>query len=354
MASTEELVKVSRRVLSDCFLRNGAVVAGNSRKKYYPAQAKDYRFVWPRDAGYLLMAADILGLEFTDRFVNWCLKAEGVRETGLFFEKYHVSGRRAKHNFQPDQNGLLLIALHDLFMAGEELTDEAKKLTLLLADGLCRVWSDDCFSLVTQDLWEERHCFPDLKENFSYSLAVCARGLECASEMLGEKKWMKTGGKMKNVLASSPGGHYPRSFGEMVDERVDASLLGLLWPAQAVDACDKRFQRTVELIEERLVSDGGIYRYEGDEYDGWMGPGGVHRKKGAGYWPLLNFWMSVVKKQMGEEDAAMMYYNKVLDDLDDSLLIPEQVYGNSIQVSVKPLAWSHAMFVIASRYLGFA
>jgi GH15 family glucan-1,4-alpha-glucosidase len=76
--------------------------------------------------------------------------------------------------------------------------------------------------------------------------------------------------------------------------------------------------------------------------------GKEHRKKGAGYWPVLNFWLAICLFEAGEKDKARQYYNKVLEDVKGAFL-PEQVFKNNIQVSVSPLCWSHAMFVIATK-----
>ena len=76
-----------------------------------------------------------------------------------------------------------------------------------------------------------------------------------------------------------------------------------------------------------------------------------HRKKGAGYWPLLNFWLSIVLSQMNRKDESMRYFQKVLADLNGKQYIPEQIFDNNIQVSVLPLCWSHSMFVMAAEEL---
>lgn len=57
----EELVESSRQVLKDVCIENGAVVAANSDKEYYPNDVANYRFVWPRDAAFTLYALDIIG-----------------------------------------------------------------------------------------------------------------------------------------------------------------------------------------------------------------------------------------------------------------------------------------------------
>jgi glucoamylase len=326
------LLRASEQVIRDCALPNGAVVAANAAKPYYPRQAKDYRFVWPRDAMYTCRAARVLGIDIQEKFFRWCMRAEGWRRTGLFYEKYHVDGRHYQ----------------DASKAPEELRPLIRK----SADGLCRVWKKGCFSLPAQDLWEERLCFPDLQENFTYSLAACCRGLLSANELVPDKRWVKTAKDMRKALLNSSGKHFHRSVGKLSDMRVDASLLGLVFPFRLVSAVDRRMQNTVQLIEDRLTKNYGVYRYEHDEYDGWMYRKTIHRKKGAGYWPLLNFWMSIYYLERGDKARALKYYRKALADL-KGRFIPEQIFGNSTQVSVSPLCWSHAMFVIATKKLGY-
>jgi len=110
-------------------------------------------------------------------------------------------------------------------------------------------------------------------------------------------------------------------------------------------------KNTIKEIEKKLVKDFGVYRYENDEYDGWMFDTN-HRKKGAGYWVLLNFWMSVVLCKMNRRKEAERYYFKVIDSV-GGLYLPEQIFSNKIQKSTSPLCWSHSMFIFASKELGY-
>lgn len=379
-----ELLKISKKVIVDCALPNGAIVAANSAKAYFPKDVKNYRFVWPRDALYICMAANILGLNIEEKFFQWCMKAEGWKQTGLFYEKYFVNGKKARNHFQPDQTGSVLMALFNYYNGNKnqnndnqnknnKSTNQNKKnsknfdeLIKKSADGLCKVWDKEHFKIVTQDLWEERLGFPDLKENFTYSLAICSRGLFCANELLPNPKWLKTAQEMKTVLLNNfkNQNYFYRSAGKMNDPRIDASLLGLVWPSRMIKADGKRMKKTVQLIEEKLVKNSGLYRYEYDDYDGWMYKNNtsneMQRKKGAGYWPILNFWMTIyyLEKNSGSNDnrkTALKYYHKVLSDLKirNKTFIPEQIFNNNTQVSVSPLCWSHAMFVIASKKLRY-
>ena len=128
--------------------------------------------------------------------------------------------------------------------------------------------------------------------------------------------------------------------------------MGLVYPNEVYDANDPRILSSIKEIEERLIINGGVHRYENDEYDGWMLEQ-RHRNKGAGAWPLLNFWLSIYYSIQGDRGKAEMYYNWVLEKMIGRDYLPEQIFENAIQVSVSPLLWSHTMFALASKQLGF-
>jgi len=349
----KRLIESSTQVLNDCMMPGGGIVAANTRKSYYPRNAKNYMFVWPRDGAFACQASELLNLNISERFFSWCISAEGWPTTGLFYKKYFLNGRKAAPQFQPDQSGSVLYIASQLWNDGAITnTTLINKLVNNTADGICKHWNHSHFKLVTQDLWEERLCFPDIEEFFTYSLAACIAGLREACKIMSKPKWEKTAYSMENVLLQTPGEHFGRSYGKLEDARIDASLLGLVYPYNVVAPDNPRFIRTMEMIEQCIVKNNGVYRYEHDEYDGWVYNKETNRKKGAGYWPLLNFWMSIVQLKMGNREKAETYYFKVLDDV-KSHLIPEQIFNNDIQVAVSPLGWSHSMFLLASKELGY-
>ncbi|MCX6676349.1 MAG: glycoside hydrolase family 15 protein [Methanothrix sp.] len=344
---------MSMKVLMDCCLENGAIVAANAIKNYYPATAGCYFYVWPRDASYVCIAADLMGIcDIQEAFFKWCLeRAEGFSQTGLFFEKYYVNGLKASRRFQPDQTATVLFAIWHHYQDDLKSSLIFKDLITKAADGLCTRWEIDHFDIVTTDLWEERLTFPDLEDNFTYSLAACIRGLECANALIVNNKWQKVSRQMREQLEKHVvNGYFVRSYGKLKDERIDASLLGLVYPFGIYKADDPKVILSVREIEKKLVIDGGVHRYEFDEYDGWIYEE-IHRKKGAGAWPLLNFWLSIYYSLKGDGDHAVECYNWVLDKVNG--YIPEQIFDNELQVSICPLAWSHAMFIIASKLLGY-
>ncbi len=344
---TENLLGKSRDVLLDCCLENGAIVAANSDKPYYDRQAKYYNFVWPRDASFTCIAADLLGIEgVQEKYFDWLMnRAEGWKEKGVFYEKYYPNGLKARTNFQPDQTGAVLYAVWHHYKDKKEEAIKYEELVVRSANSLCDLWTGTHFKVITQDLWEERHTFPFLKDNFSYSLGACIKGLRCANEMFPNERYLEVAGQMQEILLGSTAdtGYFYRSFGLIDDRRIDASLIGLIWPFEIVSPESSIARNTVNMVKEKIVKDYSVYRYEHDEYDGWMHEK-MEIKKGAGYWPLLNFWLSTVLLKMGEADEAREFREKVLSDLKNDF-IPEQIFNNDIQRSVSPLCWSHVMLI---------
>ncbi|MFQ6071568.1 MAG: glycoside hydrolase family 15 protein [Methanosarcinales archaeon] len=347
----EKVIELTKEVIKDCSLENGAIVAANSDKNYYPKDANYYRYVWPRDAAYICVAADILDIKIQEDFFQWCLeRAEGFNKEGVFYQRYYTNGLKDGDQFQPDQTGSILWAIWHHYKEDLERSLEFKELVVKASEGLCKLWNKTHFSISTYDLWEERSTFTDLLDNHTYSLAACAKGLKCANEIIENKKWIKNAIEMENQIEKSYDSYFLRTFGKLIDKTVDASLLGLVYPFDIINANDKRMTDTVDAIEKKIIINGGVHRYEFDMYDGWRYYGRL-RLKGAGAWPLLNFWMSIYYSIIGDKEKGKKYYQWVLDRTNG--YIPEQIFENEIQKSVSPLAWSHAMFAIASKFLEY-
>lgn len=348
----KHLVKASKEVIKNCVLENGAIVAANSDLMVYPKEVQSYRYVWPRDASFVLIAADILKIKNIHKnFYLWILnRAEDFQEYGLLFQNYYPNGPKRFMAFQPDQNGTVLWSIYDHYKNDLKKALEFKELIEKLANGLCNVWEGKHFNIATQDLWEEIYCHPKVGVNHTYSLAACSYGLKCADKIIKNEQWVKVADEMKNQIEKAYNGYFFRSKGKLKDKTVDASILGLVYPFEIYNAKDKKILNTIKKIEQKIVKNNFIYRYENDFYDSPLFSG-IDGRRGAGYWPLLNFWMSIYYAVKKEKKKALNYYSNVIREVDH--YIPEQIFNNDIQKSPYPLAWSHAMFIISSKFLGF-
>ncbi len=349
-----ELTESSREVIRDSQVENGAIVAANTDKEYFPKDASNYRFVWPRDAAYTIYAGNILGMnQLEEKFIEWLHdRAEGFQDSGLVFHRYATNGARDTdfgHQYQPDQAAALIWSILE---TNSSLSSLQRETIHLLADGLWDQWNEDSFVQNTHDLWEERTAHHDMNENFTYSLAACSKALYLASERLEEEKWRGKADRMKEKLlqhAENEEEYYYRSCGEFCDKSIDASILGLAWPFNVVGQ-DKKLNRSLELVEEKLMKECGIMRYEGDTYDGVVHHTN-HLSKGAGSWPLLTFWYVKVLSQLGQEQKAEKIFWKQIEQIEGKY-IPEQIFEDR-RTGIKPLVWSHSMFVVAAKELGY-
>ncbi|MFB6209685.1 MAG: glycoside hydrolase family 15 protein [Candidatus Nanohaloarchaea archaeon] len=354
MPSIDELVESSRQVIQECQVENGAIVAANTDKEYYPEDVANYRFVWPRDAAYTIYAEKLLGMDrMEEEFIEWLHdRAEGFKESGLVFHRYATNGARDTdfgHQYQPDQAAALLWAILD---TNSELNEKQSETVHLLADGLWDQWREHSFVQDTHDLWEERTAYHDKKENFTYTLAACSKALFLGAERMDEKKWEKTAREMQSELIdhySEEKQYFLRSCGEVCDDSIDSSVLGIIWPFDVIEK-DHRIDSTLEKMEEELMTDRGLMRYRGDMYDGVLHHTG-YLSKGAGAWPLLSFWYVKVLSMLGRKEKAEELFHDQINQL-EGRYIPEQLFDDQRR-GIRPLAWSHAMFVVAAEELGY-
>jgi len=352
----QKLIETSREVIRDAALENGAIVATNTDKAYYPREAANYRWVWPRDASFICVAADILNIPIQESFFDWLYRRpKDFKKDKLLFANYSTNGQFGSMGrlLQIDQAGSVLWAIHEHFKDDLKKATKYQDLILRLANGITENWSKTYFQPHTVDLWEEPHrqTSTTVENNFTYSLAASARGLLLANEIIPNRPWKEEAMQMIEKIGdaySKPDKYFYRNKGKISDKNIDASLLGLVWPFEICEPDDERIVNTVAKIEEKIVMDGGVHRYEQDYFDG---EGSA--QEGGGAWPLLNFWMAIYWAKHGDREKALSYYTWVLERIDKfGGYIPEQIF-NDFRVGVYPLVWAHAMFIIASRALGY-
>jgi GH15 family glucan-1,4-alpha-glucosidase len=130
-------------------------------------------------------------------------------------------------------------------------------------------------------------------------------------------------------------GRYLRSI---ADPTLDVSLLGLAWPFAAVDPAGERMRATVAALESELGSQGGgLVRYAGDTY------------AGGNKWVLAALWLGLWHRQAGEPAGLERSLEYALSAQTKLGLLPEQVTDDGEPAWVVPLAWSHAMLLLAAR-----
>jgi glucoamylase len=217
--------------------------------------------------------------------------------------------------FQPDQLGTLLWSIHE--HSKFRSIEQFKELIEILANGICKYWKKNCFSVPSFDLWEENVALPKYGQVHVYSLASCIKGLECALKFKENENWKTILKQMKRVFSkcldySKNLGYIPRVFGKKIDTTIDSSLLALSWPWEQLQVNDEIMIETVENILKENEINGGIIRYKGDKYDGQIELADLKLEEG-GAWPILNYWVSIYFSLKGEREKALKYFNWVND-----------------------------------------
>jgi glucoamylase len=379
MDKIRKIYNKSIEVLKNCSLKNGAIIAANASDPDYPKDVQNYDYVWPRDASYCCVALDMIGYnKIPEKFFEWCWnRAESFKDNGIFIgNKFNQNGIVFGENvdnkyvgslpsqlkktftflvikgseFQPDETGSLLWAIwnHSKYEDVSEFKDMISK----VSDGICNVWKSNHFKIPSFDLWEERIAWPKKNEKHTYSVAMCLKGLECASKIIKPKERWKVCMKQMRIEIDSAYnkklGYFLRMFGnKTTDKIVDSSMFSLVWPCELFEPKDQRIVNTVKEIMNRNNLNGGIMRYKNDNYDGRIKWGKL-TLGGGGSWPILNFWASIYFSKLGNRKEAMKYFDWVVDRVDVN--IPEQI-KNDKPASINPLAWSHTMFIIAGKEL---
>ncbi len=301
-----------------------------------------YGFVWARDLAFVVLAfLASKQYDLARRALLWFPCAQG--SDGLWAQRHHTDGSVAPSwcAHQIDETGTVVFAYD---AAWQELRDEALDAELWpstrrAADFLVAILDDDGVPMSTADLWEER------EGRHAYTTAAVAAGLRAAASSAARHEPAlasgyadaadRAGAAIDRMFWSDEHGRYLRTLG---DPTVDASLLGLAWPFHAVDPRSARMRSTAAAVKRKLGrAGGGICRYERDTY------------AGGNPWVLAALWLGLWHRQVGDAEGhkrAIAYAEGVATPLG---LLAEQVTVNGEPAWVLPLAWSHAMFVLAVR-----
>jgi GH15 family glucan-1,4-alpha-glucosidase len=321
--------------------RTGAVIAAPELDADFE-HSGGYGFVWGRDLAFIVLA--FLAADRTDlaaRALRWLPGAQ--EPEGLWLQRHWTDGSLApswcKH--QLDETGAILFAYE---AAWEKLHDERLDAELWpsarrAAEFLLGTIEADGIPCATADLWEER------EGRHAFTAAAISGGLRSAAAMARRhepqlsESYEATAEVVREAIErelwSDFHGRYLRSIGDPV---LDVSLLGLAWPFAAVDPAGERMRATVAALEEALGDvEHGVARYAGDTY------------AGGNNWVLAALWLGLWCRQVGDTAGLERSLEYAVRSQTALGLLPEQVTDEGEPAWVVPLAWSHAMLLLAAR-----
>ncbi|MHB1862437.1 MAG: glycoside hydrolase family 15 protein [Gemmatimonadaceae bacterium] len=357
--------------------RNGAVLAANDTD--ITAEARDtYSYVWPRDGALVSVALIRAGhAQAPENFFGFCSRV--ISSKGFLRHKFNPDGTLASTwqsyirdgkpvlPIQEDETALVVWALWQNFLKFKNVEGTAPFYrSLVTRPGdfmLAYVDQNTGLPQPSFDLWEERwgvHAF---------TVAAVIAGLRAAAELSdafgeGERAARYRAGAermldgFRNVMWNDREQRFARMAsvtpsGYTLDMTMDSSLFGLV-ELDVLPPDDAQLQATVQQIAERLrvhTDIGGMARYENDRYHE------VETQRldiaEGNPWFISTLWLARyhIKRGTGDDRAI----GRALIEWAAERALPSGVMAEQLNpyngdpLSVSPLTWSQAAYVLAVR-----
>ncbi len=361
-------------VRTHCDNRGGIIASGDSAQFQHGRDT--YSYVWPRDGVFIALGMDKVGhSEVSERFYRFCNNV--ITDGGYILHKYlpdmslgsswhpWTQGEKPQLAIQEDETALLLFGLweHYRFNRNLEFIEEVYNSLVKKGADFIRNYRDDATGLPrpTYDLWEE---------NYAVSTFTCATvygGLVAASkfaDLLGKNddrdRYAQTAEEIKDLiikyLYDEERGVFLKSVsledGEVKGNKtIDASSFYGCFRLGVLSVDDERMDRAFESTK-KAISDpipvGGTARYEKDMYHA---PGKGYNNVPGNPWFVTTLWLIQYKIARASTEEELEFVNDELMWAVDHAL-PSGVLSEQIdpytgdQISVAPLIWSHAEFII--------
>ncbi len=309
-----------------------------------PTLEPDYRYVWSRDGTYVAYALDRCGYSEDARgFYLWCKEAQ--EPDGGWYQRYHVEKTPGPSwGEQEDQCATILwgIGQHYLLTRDEAFLAEIWPTVRKGVDHLLQK-RDRETGLIgpTFDLWEEK------KALHTYTNAAGCAALREASRIalaLGYEalsvSWTEEAKSLQGAIMTHLWDEQNCRFLKSIkprDTSIDTALLGLIYPFSDFEAEDPQILSTSRQIEDAFkFAAEGLGRYPGDAY------------QGGNPWFITTLWMALYQCKLRNYEKARVLIDWCAKHVDELQLFAEQVHkDNGEPISASPLAWSHAMFILA-------
>ncbi|AWR94133.1 glycoside hydrolase family 15 protein [Acidianus brierleyi] len=346
----EKEIRRSMLIIAAHWQNNGAIPA--SLDTDIMRFNKDtYNYVWHRDAAFSSIAMSLMGYQDFSRMLF--IFSKPLLYRGFLFQKYTADGHWGStwHPWtsgyipiQEDETALTLYSawVHFSLFRDVDFIKQFYRPSIKTAADFLAEYRDEKTGLPmpSYDLWEER-----LGVHFFTSAAVYA-GLTAAAkfaEFFGEdnykEKYLNAAEEIKKGLDMFfVGDHFARSLN---DKTVDSSTL--LGSMLALDKDDKRVSINRKTVEEKLLVNGGIARYENDWY--------LKEDNKPNAWFITTLWLAQHYVFEGNMENAIKYLNWVLTNSLSTGIIPEQISPTGNYPSVSPLVWSHAELIRTFYYI---
>jgi GH15 family glucan-1,4-alpha-glucosidase len=330
-----------------------------------------YTYVWPRDGAMVALAFDLAGFQDVSRqFFKFC--ARTITDRGFFHHKYSPDGSvgsswlasvnsegQVQLPIQEDETALVLYALWKHFQRHRDIEfikGIYQRLVVNAADFLL-----ECIDPKTSlprpsfDLWEEKMGLFTWTASTVYSALKGAEGFAKVFFDRERQQVLNNAAlKLKAAMLSNLYDPEQRRFLRAIrpdgskDLTIDSSTAGIFMYGP-FGAEEKTVEETMDALAKNLwirSGVGGMARYEGDEYYR------VSKDLPGNPWFICTLWMArwnIARATTFEGlEKGLEIISWVAKHATPSGALAEQINPQTgAVVSVSPLAWSHAEFVIA-------
>lgn len=352
---------------------HGAVTAANDTHTLR-FKRDTYSYMWPRDGALVSRSLDHAGhSDLTKKFFKFCSNV--VSKEGYLMHKYNpdgslgsswhswMKGNKVQLPIQEDETALVLDALWKHY---EKYKDEDGMIRKMYPNFIKKMGDfleafrdlETGLPKESYDLWEEKLGIHTFTCSATYAgLIAAGEFAKVFGNVKDSEEYFNVAEDIKKAslkyLYNEELGIYVKGVyydGDelKMDNTIDASTFYGLFEFKLLDINDERLLRTTEETLEKLWRDdgcSGLARYENDMYHR------VHGKR-ENPWIVSTMWLAkyYVERAKGLEDLDVV---KDLFDWAQEKALPSGVLAEQFDpktskpLSVAPLTWSHAAFVVA-------
>lgn len=328
----------------------------------------DYRYTWIRDASFTIYSLINLGYsKEAGAFMKWIEKEyqdigiagslgimrsidgsnipgeeilsnlKGYRNTSPV-----RIGNEARNQTQLDIYGELMDAVYLYNKYGEPISYGFWHNLEIQINWLCENWSQK-----DEGIWEVRGG----KRNFLYSRLMCWVAFDRAVRLAKMRsfpfpgRWIEERNKIFKTIYSDFWNKKLNAFVQYAGAKtVDASAL-LMPLMRFISSNDPMWLSTLKLIEEELVSDSLVYRYNNKE----AADDGL--KSGEGSFSMCTFWYIECLSRAGQLQKARLYFEKMIGYANHLGLYSEQLGFKGEHLGNFPQAFTHLGLISAALNL---
>jgi GH15 family glucan-1,4-alpha-glucosidase len=327
----------------------------------------DYRYTWIRDASFTLFALLRIGFsEEAARFMDWIeARCREIEPDGSLNVLYGINGQHYPREEILDHlegyrgskpvrigndacNQLQLDIYGELMDAVFLYNRDATPISYDLWDNLQRqlTWLSKHWKDPDDGLWEVRGG----RQQFTYSKVMCWVAFERALRIARSRGlpvdwdgWQGARDELFTQIMTQGWNPEKRAFTQSYgSDALDASLL-LLPVVKFLGPTDPRILGTIDAIEQELVADSLVYRYNPKK----AAPDGLTGQEGT--FSLCTFWLVEALTRAGRLDESRLVLEKMFSYANHVGLYAEQIGPSGEALGNFPQAFTH-LSLITSIY----